>query len=41
MGVEANFSENKLSQQYSADRYLIHAHFEFGKKTLLVGIFSI
>ena len=31
MAVEANFSENKLSQQYSAD--LIHAHFEIEKKT--------
>ena len=41
MAVEANFSENKLSQQYSADRYLIHAHFEIEKKQLLVGIFSI
>ena len=42
MAVDANFSENKLSQQFSADsRYLIHAHFEIEKKQLLVGIFSI
>ena len=41
MAVEANFSKNKVSQQYSADRYLIHAHFEINKKELLVGIFPI
>jgi len=41
MAVEANFSENKMSQQYSADRYPIHAHFEIGKNALLVQIFSI
>ena len=37
MAVKDNFSENKLRQKFSADRYLIHAHFEIEKKTTSSG----